>query len=170
MMDFRKLIVSLVIAVLFAVFVTTCINAYMPQPQYDKYCSATLYKDPYMDNMTKEERVAYNEEQQKCQTALNEAQAQYEFITFLVSAAAGLVGILIGLFVPVSTPVGMAIASGLLLGGLFSIFTGTMWGWQGLHAQVKPFVILAEMIIVIWVSYRKLNNPLSNSTSVKKKK
>jgi len=58
MIDFRKLLVTIVIAVLFAIFVQTVIDAIVPSPDYNIYCGDTaigaaptkVYFNP--DNLT----------------------------------------------------------------------------------------------------------------------
>lgn len=167
MADYRKLIIALVIAVLFAIFVHTSIQAVKAAPQYDDYCDYSIYK--YSENMTDVERAEIDAQSRACSDAYQVAQEEYNFIVFVVSAIAGLIAIIIGLFIPVQNPVGMAIASGLLLGGLFTLFFGTIDGWSGIARTVRPFIILAEMIVVIVVAYKKLGtSPVLPATKKKR--
>lgn len=177
MIDFRKLLVALAIAVLFAIFVNTSIEAISPSPQYDKYCNETTtgkypyaYREPSAAPMTAEEKAAvdaYDQKAKECQDAWQAAQEKHEFVVFLVSAVAGLIAIVAGLYISVSTPVGMSIASGFILGGLFTLFVGTISGWGSIAATVRPFVMLVELAIVIFVAYKQLNGP-KKSTSIRK--
>lgn len=179
MIDFRKLLVALVIAVLFAIFVNTSIEAISPSPKYDKYCNETLTA-PYPDKMyaepstqTPEERAAiaeYNAKQKACSDAFQVAQEKHNFAIFLVSAITGLIAVVIGLYVSVSSPVGMSIASGFILGGLFTIFAGTIGGWGSIQLQVRPFVMLVELAVVIFVAYKQLNKPMEKAVVSANKK
>jgi hypothetical protein len=172
MTDYRKLIVALVIAILFAIFVQTAIEAVRQAPEYNDFCDERPIPLKISDrnNISPEEeaeQTLQREEMDKCNDEYRNAREEYNFVIFIVSAVLGLVAVLVGLYVSVSSPVGLSIASGLLLGGLVTIFIGTMRGWDSIGVTIRPFVILAELIIVILVSYRKLNDKISTK---KKKK
>ncbi|HLP80292.1 MAG TPA: hypothetical protein VK158_06650 [Acidobacteriota bacterium] len=168
MIDFRKILVALVVAVLFTIFVHTTINAIFPAPDWNDYCGEQNQKQmpsKFYDGttLTAEEqaaKAAYEAESKQCQADWQAVQDKHELTVFLISAFAGLIATLAGLFISATTPVGMSIASGFLLGGIFSIFTGTMMGWNGIALVVRPIIILAEMVIVILVAYKRLNKPL----------
>jgi len=177
MIDFRKLLVALVIAVLFAIFVNTSIEAISPSPQYNQFCN-DIISGPYPKQVnpsapTPAEQAQlddYNAKQKKCNDDLQTAQEKHNFVVFLVSAITGLIAVVIGLYVSVSSPVGMSIASGFILGGLFTIFFGTIGGWGSIQLQVRPLVIFLELAVVIWVAYKQLNGTSPSSTSSSKKR
>jgi uncharacterized membrane protein len=180
MIDFRKILVALAIAVLFAIFVNTSIEAISPSPQYDDFCNESMtgknpyrYAEPTTSPLTEEEKLTidtYEQKNRECQDAWQAAQEKHQFVVFLVSAIAGLIAIIAGLYISVSTPVGMSIASGFILDGLFALFFGTISGWGSIAKTVRPFVMLVELIIVIFVAYKQLNKPMSLTTSAKKKR
>ena len=133
MVDYRKLLVALVVAILFTIFVQTSIEAFKEAPEYNNFCENKAY--PALANeridMTAEEAQAYkedmnklNEEQRICSEEYQDAREKYNFIVFIVSAILGLIAVVVGLLLSVKDPVGMSIASGLLLGGLLTIFIG----------------------------------------------
>ena len=174
MVDYRKLLVALVIAVLFAIFVNTSIEAISPSPQYDTFCNdAVTGTNPNMygppaDNLTPAEKQAvddYTAKSQKCNYDWQTAQNNHQFAVFLISAITGLIAIIIGMYVPVTSPIGMSIASGFILGGLFTLFFGTLEGWGSIARTVRPFIMLVELIVVIFVAYKQLNKPEKNHNS-----
>ena len=46
------------------------------------------------------------------------------------------------------------IYSGFLIGGIASIFLGTTSYFQDMGRFVKPFILLAEMALVIWIAVK----------------
>lgn len=169
MIDFRKVIISIVIAVLFTIFVFTLVEAVYPSPEYDQYCES-MYDRPYNPNATPEELEAQRLANQECSQKYSDASDQHSFVVFLITAVLGLIATIVGMYIPASTPVGMSVASGLLLGGLFTLFIGTMVGWSGIGRVTRPIVMLVELCVVIWVSYRKLNETKSSKQTKKSKK
>ena len=57
-----------------------------------------------------------------------------------------------------------------MLGGLVTLFFGTFRYYEYLGRYVKPIVILVELIIVIYLSYKKLKDIKSDGKARKKNK
>jgi len=161
MKDYRQLILTFVIAILFSVFVFSLVEAVYPQPDYIDCEGPRLAK--FEQNLSDAQFQAQQDEYASCYESYQLDRENYEFVRFLISIIIGVIAILVGMYVGISTPVGMAVASGLLLGGLFTIFFGTMSGWSSIGRILRPLVILIELVIVIWVAYKKLNNPSKGS-------
>lgn len=154
--DYRKLIVSLVIGVLFTIFVFTSIAAVYPDPEYDCYDDYPRYYLDDRQNMTDAQWQLREQELRECSDAHQQAREQHSFMIFLISSITGLIVLILAMYLPITNGVGMAIASGLLMGGLLTIFIGTIGGWSGIGQYVRPVVILVELVLVIWVAYKKL--------------
>jgi uncharacterized protein YqhQ len=154
--DYRKLIIALVIAVLFSVFVFALVEAVYPQPEYTNcYDSASPdYKYGYT-NLTPQERDLEDKKIQACTSAYEDERNQYEFIRFIIMAIVGVLVILAAMFIPAQNTTTLAIVSGLLLGGLFVLFAGTISGWSSIGRIARPIIILVELLLVIWVAYKK---------------
>jgi hypothetical protein len=166
MIDYRKLLVALVVAILFTIFVQTTIDAVKEGPNYNDFCNESLYRpapvtQSDVNQSAYQKQVdAWEAERRVCEEQYRDARDNYNFIVFLISSILGVIAVLLGLFIPsipARSPVCMALVSGLLLGGLLTIFIGTMRGWGGIGRLIRPFVILAELVIVIIVAYLKLN-------------
>ena len=82
MIDFRKVIVAIVIAVLFTIFVFTTIQAVYPKPLYQDFCEDQFYPTPLEmkspTDMTDADREAYNLEQKQNQEEYTRCNAAYE--------------------------------------------------------------------------------------------
>jgi len=94
-----------------------------------------------------------------CQRDLDAANEKHYFIEFIISAVFALIAILVGLYLPSKNgDLNEWVGTGFMLGGLITLFTGTAMVYGELHRVVKPVVILAELIIVLYLTYRKLGD------------
>lgn len=168
MKDYRQVIVALVLAILITFFVQTSIEAVVREPLYQDFCGDLWMRPSPLEqvdraSLTDEQRAeleALNEqrrvEEQECSRAFSQARDRYRFSVFLISSGAGLIAVLVGIVLPSSSAIGVALASGILLGGLLSLFIGTIRGWSGIGVMARPLVLLLEIIIVIVVAYWKM--------------
>lgn len=77
---------------------------------------------------------------------------------FYVSALLALIVIFVALNLPVKKKknnIHEWVGTGLLLGGAFVLLFGTIQGFSSLDRFVKPIVMLAELILVIYLAYKK---------------
>lgn len=185
--DLRKIGIILVIAVLFSIFVFATINAVYPQPEYNDYCkygdaakpirapgdekcadfkSAT--EDETKQCVDQEGYIAYKYDEygcpknyycEFCQRDLDKANEKYNFVSFIISAIFALIAVGVGLYLPAQKgSLNEWVGTGFMLGGLITLFAGTIMVYGELHRFVKPVVIFAELVIVLWLSYKKLGN------------
>ena len=47
------------------------------------------------------------------------------------------------------------VGGGFILGGLITMFIATSMYWQHIDKIARPIVILAELILVLWIAYKK---------------
>ena len=180
MFDIRKIVVVLLIAILFAVFVFSTIEAVYPSPSYDDFCddqarpflgdrdSCENVDVPQEAYDTCEGRIEYRYDsngcasEYYCETCYEEydaAREQYYRVLFYVSAVLSLIAIFVALNLPTNkkkTSIHEWVGTGLLLGGAFVLLFGTVQGFNSLDRFVKPIVILAELVLVIYLAYKKL--------------
>jgi hypothetical protein len=150
MADVRRIIVIFVIAILFTIFINVSIDAFYPQPEYTDYC-----EEPRAVKM--EEARLPVEFDDSCKEEFDAARARYNFLVFIVSAMTGLAALIIGLHLPQKKNViNEWVGSGFLLGGLFTIFVGTVRYFGDMGRYVRPIVILIELVLVIYLAYKKL--------------
>ncbi len=199
MIDLRRVAIIFVIAILYAVLVNAIIGAFYPAPRYENFCKARFYPEkPYIARQecpeykepTREELNKCAEEQgypdylydangcpieyegcNYCQRDYNNAQERYDLIFFIFSSILALVAIAIGLLLPTKNSLNEWIATGFMLGGLVTLFYGTAIYYRHLGRYLKPIVILLELLIVIYLAYKKLQDIKSDKKlKVKRKK
>lgn len=112
-----------------------------PEYRYDAYGCPTEYKG-----------CNY------CQRDFDAANQKYNLYFFIFSSILAVVAIGIGLVLPTHNSLNEWIATGFILGGLVTLFFGTFRYYQYLGRYVKPIVILVELLIVIFLSYKKLKD------------
>ena len=185
--DLRKIGVILVIAVLFSIFVFATINAVYPQPEYNDYCKNADYTKPIralddkscatFKGATEEEAMQCAEQKgyiqykydeygcaksyycEFCQRDLDKANERYNFVSFIISAIFALIAIAVGLYLPaLKRSLNEWVGTGFMLGGLITLFAGTIMVYGELHRFVKPVVIFLELAVVLWLAYKKLGN------------
>ena len=194
MINLRKVVLIFVIAVLYAVLANAIMDAFYPAPDYSDYCKNKFYPEATYKSPEKIECAKYNEPTREeldkcandkgmpdynygsngciasykgcnfCQRDFDNANRQYNFSIFIFSSVLALIAIVVGLLLSTSNALNEWIATGFLLGGLITLFAGTFRYYQYLGRYIKPLVILAELIIVIFLSYKKLQEikPVSN--------
>ncbi len=187
MVDLRRILIIFVIAVLFSVFVVTTIEAVYPSPKYEDFCHNNYPVKPvttpidlkcadtspnqaffqtcsdqkgFVDYKSYDSNGCAKEPFcNTCNNDLQKANEKYNSIYFLISAIAGLIAIGLGVYLPSNkNPLHEWIGTGFMLGGLFILFFGTARTFGNLQRYLRPIIILIELLIIIWLSYKKLGN------------
>jgi len=104
-----------------------------------------------------------------CQRDYDNENEKYNFYVFIISSILALVAIAIGLLLPAGNSLNQWVATGFMLGGLITLFIGTFRYYQYLGRYVKPLVILVELLIVIYLAYKKLKDIKENNQEKKKR-
>lgn len=205
MVDLRRIVVIFIIAVLFSVLVFSTIDAIYPSPSWSDFCGEDDYAKPYYPS-TKEvncsEITVTDEDQQSCKDKngriefendkdgcptsyecntchheLDMAREKHNMVMFIVSSILSLIAIGIALLLPMDEDLNEWIATGFMLGGLFTLFFGTAQYFGDMARWLRPVIILVELLIVIFLAYKKLSNknkptkakPAAKKATVKKK-
>lgn len=185
MIDVRKIIIIFLIAVLFAVLSFAIIEAFYPTPNYEDFCNFRAMQPRIATDKTCSEVNVTLEDQQKCndakgyidytnydsngcpisyecntcQTSFNVAQEKHKQYVFYISALMALVAIFIGLYLPANkNMLNEWIGTGFMLGGAFILIFGTAMSFSALDRYVRVAAILIELILVIFISYKKIGN------------
>ncbi len=184
MADVRRIIMIFVIAVLFTILINVSIEAFYPSPDYQDYCTKSAYSEParvdqdnscptfkapqpIIDSCTADKgyiAYEYNESGcavkaycETCGIKYDEANKLYNLVVFIVSAITGLIALFVGLYLPQKkNPINEWIGSGFLLGGLLTIFVGTIRYFGEMGRYTRPVVIFIELALVIYLAYKKL--------------
>ena len=196
MVDLRRIVVIFVIAVLFTIFVFSSIEAVYPEPRWDDFCGRGEMAKPmmleratnctaidvpsdYWENCIDEEgRIDYRYDSNgcaisyycnRCDGEWDNAREHYNMVIFIIATILGLIAIIIALYLPLNNEMNEWIGTGFMLGGLFVLFYGTARYFGDLNRFLRPILILAELLIVIYLSYTKLSKT-EPKASVKSKK
>ncbi len=179
MVDLKKITFTFGIAVLFALFVAFAIEAFYQQPKYEDFCHSYNYESkpmsvcdkqsnctysPVLDPKSSEEcnknkgYVAYNYGLDGCATGaycetcsarFDDTNKEYNSRLFYITAIIGLIAILIGLYTPMYIE---EIASGLILGGVFTLIQGTIRAFGSLGRYSRPIVLGIELVLIILIN------------------
>ena len=186
MADVRRIIIILVIAILFTIFVNVTIKAFHPQPEYSTYCTPERSPRPVYAKellytscpevlvpqnvsdacMTEKGVIEYKYDPKGCPTKaycntcsldLEKANQSYNLVVFIVSAITGLAALIVGLYLPQKrNPINEWVGSGFLLGGILTILIGTIRYFGDMGRYIRPIIILIELVLVIYLAYKKL--------------
>ncbi|RJQ17283.1 hypothetical protein C4573_04495 [Candidatus Woesearchaeota archaeon] len=193
-MEFKKVLVTIAIAVLFTLFVITLVHALYKNPKYEDFCN-NPYSYPlkiapedqcpnisfpqnetaqctaqrgYLEARYDADGCVSSYECNTCQNLYENARAEFFLYIFIYAAIFGIAGIIFGLYYKGSD----WLSSGFLFGGLITLFTGTIIYFSELNRLAKPIVMVIELAIVIFVALKKFgdNGTAKNVERMKKGK
>jgi hypothetical protein len=104
-----------------------------------------------------------------CQKEYNTADEKHKLIVFIISSIMGLIAIAVGLYLPIKNDLNEWIGSGFMLGGLFTLFTGTVVYYMEMGRFIRPIVMFIELCIVIYLAYKKLGRQDDGKNAVTNK-
>lgn len=125
----------------------------MAEYNYDEYGCPTKYGCNY------------------CNKQLKDAQKKYSLVVFIVSAILGLIAIALGLILPTSKNLLHEwVGTGFMLGGVVTLFIGTIRYYADMYRVLRPIVIFIELLIVIYLIYNVFGKYVNTKKSGKKTK
>jgi hypothetical protein len=195
-MDIRKYGIVIAVAILTAIFIYAVADALAPQAEW-KDCGG-YYKGAYPEprpagfNCTPvpTDRAAeqacvdqkntyqptYDEygcvESYECSTCQrdNEAlQQRHRMVVFYTAIILGLVSIIGGFMLPLGS-IHEWVGLGFIVGGVMSLFIGTAQYWGDLARLVRPIVIGIELVVLLFIVYKRMRVEPVKVRSVKKRK
>jgi hypothetical protein len=161
----KSAILALVIAIVFATFVGYAINVFDENPEWDDYCGE--FRGPKVvgeerEVVTQESCEAvdgakwqneYCDYNYQCQKEYDEAREKHSLVVFLVAVPAGLIALGVGVVLGLPS-----VSSGLMLGGVFSIFYGTVRYWENFSDVIRVVILAISLGLLIWLGYKKLGH------------
>lgn len=201
----KKYAVIVTIAILFFFFTLSTAETIVERPEYNDFCDSYRPKPTFQPNDETCESYTvpdskwkacnekggqieyeYNESGCKidsycemCHAEYDTAREKYERTMFLIGSVIGVIAVIAGIFYSTATPVYMWISSGVLVGGIASIFMSTARYYTYLPRFLKPVVLFIEIVLVSWVAIAKYNDrskkkatkkPVTKKRSTKRKK
>mgnify|MGYP001587401584 CR=1 FL=1 len=144
----KNISLSVAIAIVLALFVNVGIATFYDAPDYeDCYFPRAVPPEGEYKPPTQEEL----DELKKCENNNRELRSIYNRDVFIVLIVAGLLSLLAGLFLGVSS-----VASGFLFGGILNLFIGVVRFWTDMDEYLRFIILGITLVILIWVGYKKL--------------
>lgn len=158
------------IAVLLFILVMLGTRVFYPEPLYEDYCNQSIYSQPVgiydyamcVDNITvgscrlqiqnssKSIYEKQNAEQEKCNTAFQEASKSYGKNLFVINNVVGIIAVIVSMFLFAM----VNIAAGVSFAGLILIIYGFMRGWQGTGDILKFVVAFIVTTLFIFLAVK----------------
>ncbi|MFH0870604.1 MAG: hypothetical protein V1866_06140 [archaeon] len=183
-MEPKKLAMILGIAVLLPLFFGLFMDALYDEPTYEMYCNESMYSTPYADKFAEPARqevnctYKYGPEQQQCDRSggisrmkydsnncgsydwcdycnknYDAARSIYNRNLFLILAPLGLIVVILGIYLMVDY-----LGAGLMMGGLITMFYATVRYFSDMSKMLRALVILVELLIIMWIGYKKIDD------------
>ena len=187
-MDVKKLAMILGISILMPLFIALFVDAIYTAPEQNKYCpnnyrtypvkidSNCTYAQNNLDNKCYSEGgyPEYNYTTNGCQVfdscnycnkEFTSAQEAYNRNIFFILMPIGLIIIILGIYLTIEY-----IGAGLMFGGLITMFYAISKYFGDMSKMLRALVILIELLIIMWIGYKKIDNKNNDSSKISKTK
>jgi len=194
-MDAKKLAIVLGIAILLPLFLGLFIDAVFTEPQYNDFCknnygygptipaqkapgsnepnctAVNNYNSPqYQQCINDGGQPQFNystgcevfEKCDYCNKAYQDASASYNRTVFFILAPIGLIIVILGIYLVVEY-----LGAGLMFAGLITMSYATIRYFSNLSKVLRALVILIELLIIMWIAYKKIGARDEHKTGVK---
>lgn len=187
--NIKKYAMFLAVAIIYAVFAFSLINAIFEEPEWNEYCSEFRQPKLAPPELPEEcETIPFPGEAQQnacaeqkgqlelkygtdncpqeyycetCQEEYNQAREKHSFKVFFLASLFAIVAIILGITTPLMKgEFANIISPGFIVGGLITLFIGTAIYFGDMGRILRPIVMFIELVIVLYLIY----------WSVKKKK
>lgn len=183
-MDIRKYGIAIAVAILSAILIYSIADAVAPQVDYDTCYNNVRYgpdvpkmqasgcTNAVIDEAARDvclsEGNAYEErydvngciasyECNDCYRLQEEAREERNAVIFYVAVGLGLLFVVVGFLLPLGT-VHEWVGLGLIIGGVISMFIGTVSYWSDLARWVRPIVIALELAVLLVIVYKRMSD------------
>jgi hypothetical protein len=170
------------IAIILFIVVLLGTQVFYEEPVYEDFCNSSYIDKPVAiydssicsDNITvkecnalvKEKQTTFDRQQaeiEKCQKNFTEAQNVYGKKVFIINNVAGIIFVIVSLFLFSI----VNIAAGTAFAGLVLIIYGFMRGWQGIGDVLK--FIVALIVAILFIYFAVIVNKRYNKSAKKNK-
>lgn len=180
MAGFKYILLMLIVAVLFSVFSFSLGNAFHQRPAYEDFCANRPYSYPvesktnctfvqptaaeqanctqkaYLEPVYGPDGCIASYVCNACQAELDAAMEGFNLVIFLFMSVLGIAAVIATLSLQSRAEVIEWVLNGFLLGGLISLFVGTVIYFDDAPRYLRPIIMLVELAIVIVVALRKM--------------
>jgi len=166
----KAVILSIIIAMVLSAFIIYLIQAIKPAPKYEDYCDVQIKSTEIVDRDFCETEggkwtpqniecirtpcpQGYCDFYYECQKQFEKVNQEYRLVVFIVAVIAGLLAVALGIILALPS-----VSSGLMIGGVFLTFYGTVVYWTYLSRWLKVIILGIALTVLIWLGYKKLRN------------
>lgn len=191
-MDAKKIALIIGIAILLPLFLGLFMDAIYAEPKYNTYCNDSMYSYPvapvkmygqnqenctdysttqnYSECINKQGNPRFKYDNNSCQIFdkcdycsinFNNAQQMYNRNLFFILAPIGLIVVLLGIYLTIDY-----IGAGLMFAGLITMFYATIRYFSDMSKVARALVILVELLIIIWIGYKKIDTKKSDDKRI----
>ncbi|MDA3855315.1 MAG: hypothetical protein PF569_03590 [Candidatus Woesearchaeota archaeon] len=177
----KKYGIIIIIVIIFTLFSFSVVELIKPQPNYNDYCAqdSRPFIDkqgndscPLFENPSKEEQLICSQSEgfieytydsvncpisyecNTCQAEYNKASKDFRLLGFIVTSVMGLIAIIVGMYTTSKKNATDWIISGLLIGGISTVFFGTAQYFSDMGRYARPAILLVEFILIVWIALR----------------
>jgi hypothetical protein len=193
----KKLAIVVTIAILFSVLTFSIAELAIEKPEYNDYCSfvskprvvevanncpSDSIDDDFIQQCQGDGGIVKYEYNNlgcavgascdTCGIEYEDADARFRLISFIITSVLGLIAILVCLHLYPKNEILEWVYSGFTIGGLASIFIGTISYFSDMNKFIRPLIMIAEIALVIWVALKvkqRQEQPKKKSSSKKAK-
>jgi len=168
------MVITIAIAIIFALFVGYGIEVFNFTPEVNDYCADNLYtlqdNETCLDSggewTTEKYRPApeiglengpygYCNPPKECYDDFNSARNKSDKIVFISAIIIGLLAVVLGIVLRRD-----AISTGILTGGLLVILYGTIRYWSQANTILKFTLLGVVLAALIWLAYKKIDKKM----------
>jgi predicted nucleic acid-binding Zn ribbon protein len=165
-MQIKKTIISIAIAIIFTLFIGYGIEVFDDSPEREEYCPKVYDLETkeecesadgiwteekyYEDNIPRPVK-SFCQEKRECYELFNQARTSHDKVVFIAAALFGLLAIVIGIVIKITS-----VSAGLVGGGVLLILYGTIRYWEHANDVLKFILLGVVLVVLIWISYKKL--------------
>ncbi|MAG08477.1 hypothetical protein CMO89_03315 [Candidatus Woesearchaeota archaeon] len=178
----KKIAVIIVIATLYGFFSFSIVDMVIEEPDYEDFCpmkpapvrrtiseeqECPSFIEPteadFEDCNEREGDIQYLRDEfgcresfecNTCRGVYEEAGKEHRLYGFIITSILGVLAIIISLYIKSKTDVVEWVFSGFLIGGIVSIFIGTISYFHDMGRFIKPFILLAEIALIIFIAVK----------------
>ena len=167
-MDIKQKLIAIAIAIVLVLFITIGIDTFYKAPENNCYNEIVIKPvNPNIDrncevfsepNRTKcylDQQAYYTNQsiiQQKCYEVFQPIESLYKRNVFIILTIIGVLTVIIGFLLKEM----QALSLGLMIGGLVNIVVGIIRYWTNMNEYLRFIILGILLIILIWISYKKL--------------
>ena len=148
--NWRHIILAIIIAIFFLMFLVFGTKLIYPSPEYEDFCEEQIMKPVPLENVSNEQIQEENQKFIECQEKYDDALGGYSNNLFLFTVIFVVIIVALSLLLIKNG----AVSGGLLLGSLFYLIYGTSTYWRFMNDIYRFIALGIGLLVLIYIRYR----------------